>query len=66
MAVVDHRLPVHGLKRLRVIDASVMPTVTPTNTNAPTITIAEEGAAMVFARIASRRRPPPGDHHMRA
>ena len=47
MAVVDDRLRVHGLDRLRVIDASVMPAVTSTNTNAPTIMIAEKGAAMV-------------------
>jgi choline dehydrogenase len=47
MAVVDDQLRVHGLERLRVIDASVMPTVTSTNTNAPTIMIAEKGAELL-------------------
>ena len=47
MAVVDDQLRVHGLERLRVIDASVMPTVTSTNTNAPTIMIAEKGAELI-------------------
>ena len=46
-AVVDSRLRVNGIDGLRVIDASVMPTVTTGNTNAPTIMIGEKGAAMI-------------------
>jgi choline dehydrogenase len=46
-AVVDHRLAVHGLQGLRVIDASIMPSVTTGNTNAPSILIGEKGAGFV-------------------
>jgi choline dehydrogenase len=47
-AVVDERLRVHGVPALRVIDASVMPTITSGNTNTPTIMIAEKGAQAVL------------------
>jgi choline dehydrogenase len=53
-AVVDDQLRVHGIDGLRVIDAAVMPAVTSTNTNAPTIMIAEKGAAMIRAAAHQR------------
>jgi choline dehydrogenase len=48
MAVVDDRLRVHGIDRLRVIDASIMPRITSGNTNAPTYVIAELGARAIL------------------
>jgi choline dehydrogenase len=47
-AVVDARLRVHGVTGLRVIDASIFPNITSANTNAPTMMVAEKGAAMVL------------------
>ncbi len=48
MAVVNERLQVHGIKGLRIIDASIMPEITSGNTNAPAIMIAEKGAEMLL------------------
>lgn len=49
-AVVDARLRVHGIQNLRVIDASIMPTIVRGNTNAPTIMIAEKGSDYIKER----------------
>jgi choline dehydrogenase len=48
-SVVDAKLRVHGVKKLRVIDASVMPTIPSSNTNAPSIMLGERGADLVLA-----------------
>ena len=52
-AVVDARLRVHGIARLRVVDASIMPTITSGNTNSPTVMIAEQGSRFI---IEDRKR----------
>ena len=57
MAVVDDELRVHGVDGLRVIDASIMPTITSGNTNAPTVMIAEKGAEFILRGQVPASRP---------
>jgi choline dehydrogenase len=58
LAVVDSQLRVHGLRGLRVIDASIMPLIPGGNTNAPTIMIAERAADLIRGRVATQAPQP--------
>ena len=58
-SVVDARLRVHGVAGLRVVDASVFPNITSGNINAPTMMVAEKGAALILEDRAAETEQMP-------
>jgi choline dehydrogenase len=58
-AVVDPSLRVHGIDRLRVADASIMPTITSANTNAASLMIGEKGASILLGAVPTARPASP-------
>ena len=66
MAVVDSQLRVRGVENLRVIDASVIPSVTSANINAPTIMIAERASDMLLGKVPLTPESLPYHSHTKA
>tara|TARA_Y100001934_G_C12312477_1_gene755647 strand:- start:1065 stop:1385 length:321 start_codon:yes stop_codon:yes gene_type:complete len=50
LSVVNDKLQVHGVDKLRIVDASIMPTITSGNTNSPVIMISEKAASMILSK----------------